>query len=201
MMLYCKFKLSPVLQIFILKNSASHSLFAGANFMSGSEHFLVMKNTFTVLKIMIGLIAVLIFLSGFVLTMAGAYDFILVIASIGETDKHHLAATVGIGLLQAVDLFLISIVLYVFSLGILMLFSVTESAILQKLPEWLRIKNFMELKVILWEAILTTLVVSYLAWLGEKRALKIDIGTESLLVPAGILLIALSLYFLKKGEK
>jgi len=59
----------------------------------------------------------------------------------------------------------------------------------------------MELKVILWEAILTTLVVSYLAGLVGSRVREETIRVDSLLIPGGILLISLSLFFLKKGEK
>jgi len=52
----------------------------------------------------------------------------------------------------------------------------------------------------LWEAILTTLVVSYLAGLAEKKFDKQLISIYDLILPGAILLIALSLFFLKKGE-
>lgn len=55
----------------------------------------------------------------------------------------------------------------------------------------------MQLKVILWEAILTTLVVSYVAVLAEKRMDQIPFNFYDLIVPSAVFLIALSLYFLK----
>ena len=56
------------------------------------------------------------------------------------------------------------------------------------------------LKSILWEAILTTLVIAFLTSLAGKKINGEIIDLQMLIVPAGILLIALSLYFLKKGE-
>jgi uncharacterized membrane protein YqhA len=99
-----------------------------------------------------------------------------------------------------VDLFLVAIVFFVLSLGILVLFNNPDSPLPIRLPEWLRIKNFMQLKVILWEAILTTLVVAYLASLAEKEIQGEEITVQTLVVPGGIFLIALSLFFLKRGE-
>ncbi len=160
-----------------------------------------MKNIFSALRIFISIIALLVFAAGVVLTILGAYDFVLVFFHQGDVDSNDLAGSMAIGLLKAVDLFLIAIVFFVFSLGILVLFHQAETPLPIKLPEWLRIKNFMQLKVILWEAILTTLVVSFLAGLAEKRIRGIETSMLNLILPAGILLIALSLFFLKKGDK
>jgi hypothetical protein len=68
------------------------------------------------------------------------------------------------------------------------------------MPAFLKIKNFVELKIILWEAILTTLVVAYLGYLVELRIAEKPIVLSDLTVPAAILLIAIALFFLKKGE-
>ena len=58
----------------------------------------------------------------------------------------------------------------------------------------------MQLKVILWEAILTTLVVLYLAVLVEKAVKGLQVGYVDLVVPGAILLLAASIFLLKKGE-
>ena len=58
----------------------------------------------------------------------------------------------------------------------------------------------MQLKSILWEAILTTLVIAFLTGIARKKINGELVDTEMLILPAGILMIALSLYFLKKGE-
>jgi uncharacterized membrane protein YqhA len=159
-----------------------------------------MRNTFKTLKVIIRVITVLVFGSGIVLTGLGAYEFAMVFFHFGEANMHDIVGLIAIGLLRAVDLFLIAIVFFVLSLGILVLFNEGDDPFRLKLPEWLQVKNFMQLKIILWEAVLTTLVVSYLAGLVQKKIAGIEITIESLLLPAGILLVALSLFFLKKGE-
>lgn len=159
-----------------------------------------MKNAYRILKIIIGIIALLIFLAGVVLVLLGTYDFAMAFSRFGSSDKHKLAGAIAIGLLAAVDLYLIAIVFFVFSLGLLVLFESPGVEIPVKIPEWLRVKNFIQLKVILWESILTTLVIGYLTSVAEKRISYKEINVHDLIIPAGILLIALSLYFLKKGE-
>jgi len=144
-------------------------------------------------------IALLIFAVGIAITLLGLYDFVHVFSYFAEYKNDMLIKMIAVGLLQAVDLFLIAIVMFVFSLGLLVLFDDKDDIPL-KLPEWLKVKNFMQLKVVLWEAILTTLVVSYLAGLVQLKMSGQQINVSTLILPGGILLIALSLYLLKKGE-
>ena len=158
-----------------------------------------MKNIFGVVRAIIYIMALLMLASGIVLTGLGGYDFAMVVPHFLSRESHA-DRLMAIDLLHAVDLFLVSIVFFVLSVGILVLFSNPEVPLPVRLPEWLRVKNFMQLKVILWEAILTTLVVTYLAGLVEKGIRGEDVTVQSLLLPGGILLIALSLFFLKKGE-
>ena len=160
-----------------------------------------MKNTFNVLKAIVGIIAVLVFLAGVVLTIVGGYELTLVFSHLGSADKHHLAGVIGLGLLSAVDLFLIAIVFFVLALGIVLLFSDPANPFPVNLPEWLRIKTFMQLKVILWETILTTLVIGYLNMVAEKRLGDEEITLDTLIIPGGILLISGSLFLLKKNDK
>ena len=108
---------------------------------------------------------------------------------------------IATGLLKAVDLFLIGVVLFIFSFGLLILFSRKSVPLPVELPDWLRIKDFMHLKIILWEAILTALVVSFLAGLAELKFKGVELTFTVLIVPGAILLMALSLYLLKKGQK
>jgi uncharacterized membrane protein YqhA len=158
-----------------------------------------MKNIYSIVRIIITVLAFLMLLSGIVLTVLGGYEFVVVFSHLSNGDAHA-ARMMAIDLLHAVDLFLVAIVFFVLSLGILVLFNNPDSPLPIRLPEWLRIKNFMQLKVILWEAILTTLVVAYLASLAEKEIQGEEITVQTLVVPGGIFLIALSLFFLKRGE-
>ena len=159
-----------------------------------------MKKTFAAVKVVVSAIALLVFASGVVLTLIGVYDFAIVFAHLGPGSQENIGRLMAIGLLHAVDIFLVSIVFFVLAIGILILFT-DPDAPMPKLPEWLHVKNFMELKAILWEAILTTLVVSYLAKLAEGEIEGKELTLQSLVIPGGILLIAISLFFLKRAEK
>jgi uncharacterized membrane protein YqhA len=155
-----------------------------------------MKSLLFLLNFVIRFIAIFVFISGVVLTGLGTFDFF-------HSFSHFTidATTLGllaVGLLKAIDLFLMAIVFFMFSIGILVLFSTNGKS--ESLPQWLRISNFTQLKVILWEAILTTLVISYLAGLVQRRLDGEDPGLTHLIIPGAILLLAISLFFLKKGE-
>ncbi len=160
-----------------------------------------MKGLFNVLLVIIRAVAFIVFLSGVVFALLGIYDFVHAFTYIANEDKTTVVGFIAIGLLRSVDLFLVAIVLFVFSIGLFVLFfNSDESTIPVKLPAWLRIKDFIQLKVLLWEAILTTLVVSYLAALAEKRMNGGELVIHDLIIPGAIFLIAASLFFLKKGE-
>lgn len=158
-----------------------------------------MKSITGALKIIIAIIAWLVFASGIVLTGIGIYDFAGVFVYLAK-GAEHTTRLMAIGLLHAVDIFLVAIVFFVLSLGFFILFDYGERPFPVRIPEWLHVKNFTQLKVILWEAILTTLVVSWLADLVEKEISGEIIDVQSLIIPAGILIIAVSLFALKKGE-
>jgi uncharacterized membrane protein YqhA len=160
-----------------------------------------MKTLFNALNGVVRAIAYMVFGAGLVLTGLGIFDFIHAIAHVTHLDQEGIAGIIAIGMLQSVDMFLIAIVFFVFSLGVLILFNnKTEQALPANLPQWLKIKDFIQLKVILWEAILTTLLISYIAGLAEKRLHGVQLSVQNLIIPGAILCMALSLFFLKKGE-
>lgn len=159
-----------------------------------------MKALFNVLLVIIKTIALIVFVSGVVFVVLGGYDFFHSFSHLGDEGKSGIVGFIAIGLLRSVDLFLVAIVFFVFSLGLLVLFNKDEAAFPARLPAWLRIRDFIQLKVLLWEAILTTLVVSYLAGLAERRLSGGQLAVHDLIIPGAILLIAVSLFFLKKGE-
>ncbi len=67
----------------------------------------------------------------------------------------------GVHIAESVDALLFSLVLLVLSLGTASLFLTTaDTEDRQKLPEGMRVKSLTELKLLLWEAILATLVVA-----------------------------------------
>jgi uncharacterized membrane protein YqhA len=104
----------------------------------------------------------------------------------------------GIEILHSLDLLFVSIVFIVVALGIAKLFLLAPSAQEDaSLPVWLRINKISELKVLLWETILVTMVVVALSEFTASIYSTHD--WTVLLTPAAILLLALSLYFMKKA--
>jgi uncharacterized membrane protein YqhA len=104
-------------------------------------------------------------------------------------------------LLEAVDLFLVSFVFFIFSFGLYKIFFVPETdEPKSKLPGWLQINSIFELKALLWQSVLTTLVIVFL----NKAIIMISLDKMDwhfLFLPLSILIIAVALYFLKLSEK
>src|SRR6478735_4298488 len=65
---------------------------------------------------------------------------------------------IGIYFMESLDRFLIAFVFMIFSLGIWKLFYVKDMPA-DDLPDWLKINSFKDLKILLWETIMVTLVV------------------------------------------
>ena len=100
-------------------------------------------------------------------------------------------------LLHSLDFMFISMVLLVLSLGIARLFLVSPTFDDAKLPGWLRIQSISELKVLLWETVLTTLLIVGLSDL--TTALFTKLQWTAMVMPCAILVLSLSLYFMKKS--
>ena len=62
-------------------------------------------------------------------------------------------------------------------------------------PEWLKVKDFTQLKLILWDTVLTSLVVKFV---GDAFRLHGNYDWTLAIIPVTILLISLSRFLLKK---
>ena len=160
-----------------------------------------MKNMYRIQKLLISIIAFFVLAAGIALTILAAYRFIMVFSHLRSGNAHDTPGVMAIGLLHSVDLFLVAIVFFVLSIGMLVLFSDPEHGLPLQLPKWLHVQSFVELKIILWEAILTLLVVDYIAGLAEKKISGTELTVYNLILPAAVLLISLSLFFVKKDGK
>jgi uncharacterized membrane protein YqhA len=103
----------------------------------------------------------------------------------------------GIEMLHSLDFLIVSMVLIVLALGIAKLFlrgrGDHDDA---ELPAWLRIESIAELKVLIWEMILTTLLIVAMSELSE--AIYGQPTWTVLLTPVAILMLAMSLFFMKR---
>ena len=103
----------------------------------------------------------------------------------------------GLELLHSLDFLFVSLVLMVLALGIAKLFLLGPNVEESGLPVWLRLHSISELKVLLWETVLTTLLIASLP--GLVAGLLGNLDWRVLVTPSAILVLALSLYFMKKG--
>lgn len=102
----------------------------------------------------------------------------------------------GIMLVESVDVFLAALVLIILGIGLAVLFLIRdEGKDSLQIPSWMKVKSFLELKLILWEAVLTVLVV---AFLGHAAVQAEDLHWKILILPASILMLAVSLFIMKK---
>ena len=104
----------------------------------------------------------------------------------------------GIHLAKSVDAFLIAMVFFVFSIGVLALFMATKgSSSLETVPEWMRVRNLSELKFLIWEAILAALVIASVEGFAVSGH---EVTWEALILPLGILILALGLFLARRAN-
>ncbi len=109
--------------------------------------------------------------------------------------------TPGLKLIESLDMFLIGFLFLIFSIGFSQLFFPKPSRLMGVIdtitPDWLKVKNFTELKLILWDTLLTTLVIKFVsdAFLADGVY-----NWELTIVPIGILLISISRFLIKKDK-
>lgn len=106
----------------------------------------------------------------------------------------------GVEILESIDLFLIGLVFLIFSLGLTKIFlgRIGEEDDESNLPKWLRIKNFFELKILLWQTILVSLVVLFVDQLFEHEG---TMEWSLLILPVAILVLSISMAVIQKYER
>jgi uncharacterized membrane protein YqhA len=102
----------------------------------------------------------------------------------------------GLFILEALDIFLAALVFLIFAMGIAILFLTPNTENKRfNLPKWLEVKNFSDLKLLLWEAILTTLVVYFVSDIIKRDG---NYTWDIILIPASILLLTVCLLILRR---
>lgn len=151
----------------------------------------ILKTRFLlVIAVFFLLVNTLLFLiSGAVQSYHGYMEFI--------SNGFHLGGDTrpGLHILEGLDAFMIALVFMVFGLGIAKLF-VFDQEKTKMLPSWLNIHNLKELKVLLWETILVTLVILCITNLIKSP----PSGWDALVFPSFILILSLALLLLKAGD-
>jgi uncharacterized membrane protein YqhA len=151
------------------------------------KHILIVRY-FYIVAVIFTFISSLFFLYGGILECISGYRIILDQGMSAELKP-------GLYLLKGLEHFLISMVFMIFALGILKLF-IFDHTSEEHIPAWLKIDEFRELKVLLWESILVTLVVFTL----DKLVSVPDVlSWNALIFPCVILTLTGSLFLMKKS--
>ncbi len=101
----------------------------------------------------------------------------------------------GIHLLEGLDFVMISLVFLIFGLGIARLF-LFSNAKAEHIPAWLNVRDLKELKILLWETILVTLVILCVSGLVKNPSTS----WEVLILPGVILILSLALFLMRGKE-
>ena len=108
-----------------------------------------------------------------------------------HTEEHP-----GLKILESLDIFLVALVFLIFAFGIAKLFiSDGNEKPGIKIPAWLDVHNFTELKLLLWEAVLTTLVVFFVSDVVKSEG---HYSWELFIIPGSIIMLSLSIFILRK---
>ena len=147
-----------------------------------------------ILRITIFIICVFTFLNALVFVGIAVYRSVHGYALVfnGQMEERP-----GIHLAEALDGFLLAIVFIIFAIGVGKLF-LPDSKLLSKIQlSWLEPKSFTDLKGLLWEAVLTTLVVLFATAIVHRLD---NLTWDLLIIPAAILLIAAALRLMKSAH-
>ena len=151
----------------------------------------------TIFKLIIAIPVISSFITAIIFLGLGVYEAWLGISGIIK-GQVHTDATPGLVLVKSLDIYLIGILFLIFSIGFVQLFIPKESRLFTIVdgvtPAWLRVNNFTELKLILWDTILTTLVVMFVENIVSANG---EFTWELMVIPVAILFISLSRYLIK----
>ncbi len=142
------------------------------------------------LRIAIGLIGVILVLDALVLVVRGvretwhAYHDILTGAAV---ERPMLPA------LEAVDMFFMALAFFIVAIGLVQLFVGDLPWLRTDHLTWLRIESFGQLKLLLWDTFLVTIMVLFVTRLISAHELNWDL----LVLPAAILMLTISSFLLK----
>jgi uncharacterized membrane protein YqhA len=143
------------------------------------------------------LIAIFIFVNSIAFTIGGIWlackgILMIIDGRMGSEERP------GLLIMESVDVFLLALVFLLFAIGIIKLFIPDAPQFVKvKNLHWLKINNFTDLKLLLWEAVLTTLVVFFVTNYVHAQGHS---DWKILILPVSILLLSISYFIMKKSE-
>lgn len=98
--------------------------------------------------------------------------------------------------LEAVDLFFMALAFFIMAIGLAQLFVGDLPLLKQFSFAWLRIENFIQLKLLMWDTFLVTMFVLFVTRLVRAETLDWSL----LVLPSAILMLTISSFLLKQKE-
>jgi uncharacterized membrane protein YqhA len=154
----------------------------------------------TIFKFIIAVPILCTFFISIIFIGAGVYETVLGVYGVlnGQIGTE---TRPGVMLFHALDIFLLAFLFLIFSIGFAQLFIPKPSRIMTLIdtitPDWLKVENFTQLKLILWDTVLTTLVVFFLSIVVRDEG---EYNWQTAIIPGSILLISLSKYLIKRAN-
>ncbi|WGH76796.1 YqhA family protein [Tenacibaculum tangerinum] len=144
----------------------------------------------SILKILITIIVFFTFINALIFIVMGIMNIYKGISGLFNASQE--VSYAALKILDSLDLFLVALVFIVFSSGIYNIFfpQNNNNAASTEKKHILHINSFSQLKVLLWQTILTTLVIHFVASIIHAHG-KID--WYFLILPISILLLTVSL--------
>jgi uncharacterized membrane protein YqhA len=145
-----------------------------------------------ILRVVIIVVVVVTFINALVFFGLGVFHSVqtywnLILGTAGEHRP-------GLAMVESMDRFFIGFIFIIFSVGLSKLF-LPQSLVFKKLDlPWLAISDFHQLKLLLWSAILTAILVEWLVITAAKAAY---FDWPDLILPLGIFILAIAAKFLK----
>lgn len=146
--------------------------------------------------LMFSIMSIVCFINAVFFLGVGVYKTIEGYSQLINAISTHVWNYPGRHIAEALDAFMLSLLFVIFGMGIYRLFIKPELAD-DRFPSWLNIHTISDLKFLLWETILVTMIV-----FSVLRLSTVIEFTWSELIPPGIVLIlSLSYFLVAKGKK
>ena len=152
----------------------------------------------TLFKFIIGLPVICSFLISLIFMGGGVYKAVQGTVGVlkGQLGTE---TTPGVKLFTALDVFLLGFLFIIFSIGFAQLFFPKPSKFITLIdvvtPQWLKVENFTQLKLILWDTSVTTLVVLFV---GDAFKAYGNYTWDLTIIPIAIVLLSLGKFLIIK---
>jgi uncharacterized membrane protein YqhA len=136
------------------------------------------------------IISVFCFIGACFFLLGGVYKFVLGFVHLYESIIGREWLNPGVDIIEGLDSFMIALLFVIFAYGIYRIF-ILHNEDNSRFPAWLHVQSFSELKLLLWETTIVTLIVFAVTIVANSE----KTGWDQLIVPSVILMLSIA-YFL-----